>query len=110
MTQKELEEQHEQFLRKLYELGRDSYLGEVYVHRLGQALGMGTVQYLEERDKLARLARELAEAGYLVRSGGRFVFFTESGLEIEQTESRKEGYGYFSLTDEGRRKVEEDLL
>lgn len=111
MAAKEIDEQHKRLLRKLYELGRNAYMRAVYVHRLGQELGLGTVQYEKDRDELARLARELEEAGYIRRSGGGYAFFYERNQERGRpAESQVEGFGYLSLTDEGRRKVEEDLL
>lgn len=110
MTEKELEEHHERLLRVLCELGRNAYSHAVYVHRLGQELGLDTVQYERGRDKLATLARELEDVGYIERSGGGYGFFYEIHPERNQTESQVEGFGYLSLTDEGRRKVEEDLL
>jgi hypothetical protein len=110
MAAKELEEQHRQLLRALYELGQNSYMHEVYVHKIGQELGLGTVQYERGRDELARLARELEEAGYIQRSGGGYAFFYEKFPERNETESQVEGFGYLALTDEGRRKVEEEEL
>jgi hypothetical protein len=109
MPEKEIEEHHERLLRVLYELGRNAYMHAVYVHRLGQELGLGTVQYERGRDKLARLARELEQAGYIERGGGGYGFFYEIHPERNQAESQVEGFGYLSLTDEGRRKVEQDL-
>jgi len=72
-------------------------------------MGMNTVGFGRDRDELAKSARELEEAGYIQRRGGRYTFHPERE-ERKQTESREEGYGYLSLTDEGRHKVEEELL
>ena len=110
MAPTELSEDQQQLMRTLYQLGENAYFHEVYVHKLGQQLGLGTVQYQRGRDELARLARELEEAGYVRRSSGGYGFFFERLSGRREAESQLEGFGYLSLTDEGRQMVEEDLL
>jgi hypothetical protein len=68
--EEKIEERHRQLLRVLYELGRVSVLGQVYVHKLGQEMGINPVGFQDAREELAKLGRELEEAGYLQRSGG----------------------------------------
>jgi hypothetical protein len=109
MAAKELPQHQQQPLKTLYELGKNAHFHEVYIHKLGQQLGLGTVQYQSGRDKLARLARELEEAGYVRRRAGRYIFFFERSSGRRQSESQLEGFGYLSLTDEGHRIVEENL-
>lgn len=84
--EKNIEELHRRFLRTLHELGPNSYLGQVYVHRLGQQIGMNSVGFESDREELAEIARDLEEAGYIRRSSP----------------------GYFALTDEGKRRIEEE--
>ena len=105
----ELDENQQQLIKTLYELGRNSYFHEVYVHKLGQQFGLGTVQYQTDRDELVRLANELEEAGYVRKSPGRYVFFFEYTPGSLQSERRVESYDYLSLTDEGRSTVEGSL-
>jgi hypothetical protein len=88
-------------------MGRHSYLGQVYVHRLGQEMEMNTVGLEEERAELVKLARELEEAGYIGGSGGGYPFYKETKREPNQPESMKEAYGYYVLTDEGKRHIQE---
>jgi hypothetical protein len=110
MAAKEPNQQQRQLLKTLYELGQNAYFRQVYVHKLGQQLGLGTVQHQRDRDELARLARGLEEAGYVRRSGGGYLFFFETPSGRRQADSQVEGFGYLSPTDEGRRMVEENLL
>jgi hypothetical protein len=110
MGARELDEQQQQLMKTLYELGVNTYFHEVYVHRLGQQFGLGTVQYQRDRDELAKLASELEEAGYVRRSPGRYVFFFERTPGRLQSEKRVESFDYLSLTDEGRREVKGSLL
>jgi Mn-dependent DtxR family transcriptional regulator len=110
MGARELDEQQQQLMKTLYELGVNTYFHEVYVHRLGQQFGLGTVQYQKDREGLAKLASELEEAGYVRKSPGRYVFFFEYTRERLQSERRVESFDYLSLTDEGRREVEDNLL
>ena len=94
-------ERHRQLLRALHRLGRHSYLGQVYVHRLGQEMGMNTVGIEDAREELAKLTRELEEAGYIQGGGGGYTFYKETKREPPQLESMKGAYGYYALTDEG---------
>ena len=110
MRPNEINERQKQLLKNLYELANNAYLQQVYVHTLGQQPGLNTVQYQRVRDERARLALELEEAGYVKRSAGRFAFFFEGAARPRHAESRVEGFGYLSLTDEGRSKVEENFL
>ena len=106
-NEQKIGERHRQFLKALDKLGRDSCLGQVYVHRLGQEMGMNSVGFEDDRDELAKLARELEEAGYIRRSGGRYTFYKETARERRRTDSQEEAYGYFMLTEEGERLIEE---
>jgi hypothetical protein len=110
MRAKELDEQQQQLMKTLYELGQNTYFHEVYVHKVGQQLGLGTVQYQKDGEELARLASELEEAGYVRKSPGRYVFFFEYNRERLQSERRIETFDYLSLTDEGRSEAEGSLL
>jgi hypothetical protein len=101
-------ERHRLLLRALHRLGSHSYLGQVYVHRLGQEMGMNTVGLQDAREELAKLARELEEAGYIQGGAGGYAFYKETKREPPQLESMKEAYGYYALTDEGRRRIEEE--
>ena len=109
MAEKEIEEQPLQLLRTVYELSGGDPARFVYVHEVAQKMGMGTVQYEKDRDEFTTLARELEEAGHIKRESDSYHFFFEkrAGHETE-SESRAEGYGFFSITDEGRSRVEED--
>src|ERR671933_34668 len=110
MTEKEIGEQSLQLLQVAYELATNDPAGVVYVHQAGQRMGLGTVQYQKDREQFTQWADELEEAGYIERQGKGIVFFHEdqSGLnEPEELRSGEEGYGLFSVTEEGRREVEE---
>jgi hypothetical protein len=50
MAAKELPQHQQQPLKTLYELGKNAHFHEVYIHKLGQQLGLGTVQYQSGRD------------------------------------------------------------
>jgi hypothetical protein len=69
---------------------------------------MKTVGLEDDRAELVKLARELEEAGYVQGSGGRYTFHKEKKRESPQPDSMKEAYGYYALTDEGKRYVEEE--
>jgi hypothetical protein len=77
------------------------------VHRLGQEMEMKTVGLEDDRAELVKLARELEEAGYIRGSGGGYAFFKEATHERPQPEGMKEAYGYYALTDEGKRHIQE---
>ena len=109
MAEKEIGEQSLQLLRVAYELATNDPAGVVYVHQAGQKMGLGTIQYQKDREQFTQLADELEEAGYIERQGKGILFFHEdqSGLnEPEELRSGEEGYGLFSITEEGRREVE----
>ena len=107
MTQHEqkLGDRHRLLLRALHRVGRHSYLGQVYVHRLGQEMGLNTVGLEDDRAELVKLAHELEEAGYVRGSAGRYAFYKETKREPDQPENMKDAYGYYALTDEGKRNI-----
>jgi hypothetical protein len=47
---------------------------QIYVHRLGQEMGLNTVGLEDDRAELVKLVRELEEAGYVRGSTGRYAF------------------------------------
>jgi hypothetical protein len=110
VAEKEIGERPLQLLRVADELARNDPAGVVYVHQAAQRMGLGTVQYQKDREEFTELAHELEEAGYIERQGsGNAFFFEEVAGQLERARQRsEEGYGLFSLTDEGRSKVEED--
>jgi hypothetical protein len=110
VAEKEIGEQPLQLLRVVYELAENDPAGSAYMHKVSQRVGLATVQYERDRDEFTRLTQELEEAGYIQRRGGRYHFFFERRDDGMKSESQEEGYGYLSVTDEGRRKVEEDQL
>lgn len=110
MAEKEIGERSRELLRATYELSRGDPARFVYIHEVAQEMGMGTVQYEKDREEFAAWARELEEAGYIERQGsGNIFFFEEAGPQEGEKQPMEEGYGFFSITDEGRRKAEEDL-
>ncbi len=110
MAGKEIGERPQQLLKATYELSRGNPARFVYIHEVAQEMGMGTVQYEKDREEFAAWARELEEAGYIERQGsGNAFFFEEAGLQEGEKQQVEEDYGFFSITDEGRRKAEEDL-
>ena len=109
MAEKEIGERPRQLLSATYELSRGDPARFVYVHEVAQEMGMGTVQYEKDREEFAAWARELEEAGYIERQGSGNIFFFEEAGSQEEKQQMEEGYGFFSITDEGRRKAEEDL-
>ena len=110
MAEKEIGERPQQLLRTTYELSRGNPARFVYIHEVAQEMGMGTVQYEKDREEFAAWARELEEAGYIERQGsGNVFFFEETGQQKRANQQTDEEYGFFSITDEGRRKAEEDL-
>ena len=110
MVEKVIGERSLQLLRVAHELASNDPAGTVYVHQAAQKMGLGTVQYEKDRGEFTELAGELEEAGYIERQGsGNAFFFEEVAGQLERARQRsEEGYGLFSLTDEGRSKVEED--
>ena len=110
MAEKEIGEQSLQLLRVAHELASNDPARFVYVHEVAQEMGMGTVQYEKDRKEFAAWARELEEAGYIERQGSGNVFFyeEEAGQQEKVRQRSEEPYGLFSLTDEGRNKIEED--
>jgi hypothetical protein len=101
-------EKHRLLLRAIHRVGRHSYLEQVYVHRLGQEMGMNTVGLEDDRAELAKLARELEEAGYIQGGGGTYAFYKETKRERDQPENMKGAHGYYVITDEGKRRIEEE--
>ncbi len=110
MAEKEIGEQSLQLLRVAHELASNDPAGAVYVHQAAQKMGLGTVQYEKDRGEFTELAGELEEAGYIKRQGSGNVFFyeEEAGQQEKVRQRSEEPYGLFSLTDEGRNKIEED--
>lgn len=109
MAKREIGEQSMQLLNAVHELSGGDPARFVYIHEVAQQMGMSTVQYQKDRDEFTRLARELEEAGYIEkRSDGYHFFFEKRAGHETEGENRTEGYGFFSITDEGRSKVEED--
>ena len=108
MAEKEIGEQSMQLLNAVHELSGGDPARFVYIHEVAQKMGMSTVQHEKDRDEFTRRARELEEAGYIERQSDGYHFFFEkrAGHETEG-ENRTRGYGFFSITDEGRSKVEE---
>jgi hypothetical protein len=101
-------ERHQLLLGALHRVGRHSYLEQVYVHRLGQEMGMNAVGLQDAREELAKLAHELEQAGYIQGGAGGYAFYTETKREPPQLESMKGACGYYALTDEGKRRIEEE--
>ena len=110
MTQHEEKtgERHRLLLRALHRVGRHSSLEQVYVHRLGQEMGLNSVGLEDDRAELVKLARELEEAGYVRGSAGGYAFYKESKREPAQPENMKEAHGYYALTEEGKRNIQEE--
>ncbi len=109
MAEREIGERALQLLRVAHEVASNDPAGAVYVHQAAQKMGLGTIQYEKDRVEFTELAGELEEAGYIERQGKGIVFFHEdqSGLnDPEELRSGEEGYGLFSITEEGRREVE----
>lgn len=71
-------------------------------------MGLNTVGLEDDRAELVKLARESEEAGFVRGRAGRYAFYTETKREPDQPENMKDAYGYYALTDEGKRKVQEE--
>jgi DNA-binding PadR family transcriptional regulator len=71
-------------------------------------MGLNTVGLEDDRAELVKLARELEEAGYVRGSAGGYAFYKETKREPAQPENMKEARGYYALTDEGKRNIQEE--
>jgi hypothetical protein len=109
VAEKEIEERSLQLLRVAHELASNDPAGAVYVHQAAQQMRLGTIQYQKDREEFTKLAGELEEAGYIERQGrGNVFFYEEAGQQEKARQRSEEDYGLFSLTDEGRNKIEEN--
>jgi hypothetical protein len=110
VAEREIGERALQLLQVAHEVASNDPAGAVYVHQAAQKMGLGTIQYEKDRVEFTELAGELEEAGYIERQGSGNVFFYEEdvGQQEKARQRSDEDFGLFSLTDEGRSKVEED--
>lgn len=83
--------QHLRLLKEAHDLAQGDPAGLARMHQVAQRMGLDTVGKDKDRAEFLGLARELEEAGYVEKGGSEFA----------------ESFGSFSVTEEGRRRLEE---
>jgi DNA-binding MarR family transcriptional regulator len=92
MAAEEIGERHLELLGVLSELADDDPDGVAHMDKAAQRIGLDTVAREADREEFERLVSALEEAGY---------------VQVQGTDLAA-SYGILSVTEEGRRRLEED--
>ena len=92
MAAEEIGERHLELLGVLRELADDDPDGVAHMDKAAQRIGLDTVAREADREEFERLVSALEEAGY---------------VQVQGTDLAA-SYGILSVTEEGRRRLEED--
>jgi DNA-binding MarR family transcriptional regulator len=92
MAAEEIGERHLELLGVLSELANDDPDGVAHMDKAAQRIGLDTVAREADREEFERLVSALEEAGY---------------VQVQGTDLAA-SYGILSVTEEGRRRLEED--
>jgi hypothetical protein len=92
MAAEEIGERHLELLGVLSELADDDPDGVAHMDKAAQRIGLDTVAREADREEFERLVSALEEAGY---------------MQVQGTDLAA-SYGILSVTEEGRRRLEED--
>ena len=91
MPDERLEERHRELLQAIDEVARRDAAGVATMYRAAEKVGLNAVCMEADRQEFVQLARDLEEAGYVDVQG-----ITYMGLRAS-----------YSVTEEGRRRLEE---
>jgi cytosine/adenosine deaminase-related metal-dependent hydrolase len=91
MPNETLEERHLELLRAIDEVARRDAAGVATMYRAAEGVGLDAVCRVADRQEFVRLVRDLKEAGYVDVQGVTYM-----GLRAS-----------YSVTEEGRRRLEE---